>query len=356
MGMNPSGTTEAMLTDDGFVGASPQPFSQDACWKIGFAAATYLRSVLLGYDRSDPNINRIVIGHGPGSAAAEHAGAASRGVLCSDYGSLELGEVCWGEVSAWMARERCAGGLMVWGAGPESRTLGVSVFGQGGRQIFRESGLAEIGRISSRLTPHPRPPIRVADRGSAAAMLGELLLKWGDWSRWPSGQAGVADRTLELQVPQARARTILQAVLKKAGVVAQVSDGSSSGDRSERAWVLALDPSSRDCRVLRPGPSGCAAPALPWREIAESLLTRYRPGADALAMVVPEADEALQQAAQASGRSVVVRRLGGCAHQRALAELGNGVAVDIGGGVMHQALGGSGCGLLTMVMLASCLL
>ncbi|MBU0618227.1 MAG: phosphomannomutase/phosphoglucomutase, partial [Planctomycetes bacterium] len=62
----------------------PDPLNEDIAWRIGNATAQFLRTSLSGYDRSDPEMNKLIVGrdmrtHSPALSRAFIEGVVATG-------------------------------------------------------------------------------------------------------------------------------------------------------------------------------------------------------------------------------------------------------------------------------------
>src|SRR5512137_2037968 len=79
-------------------GIYPDQINEQAAWKIGHAAARFLRSLLQGYDRGVASAQSLVVGrdmrsHSPAMAAALIDGMTSTGANVIDIGMIDTPQI-----------------------------------------------------------------------------------------------------------------------------------------------------------------------------------------------------------------------------------------------------------------------
>lgn len=135
-------------------GAVPSPLSEDAAWRIGHAAAQFLRSKLRGYDRAAANARSMVIGRDtrPTSSTLEQAlieGVRSTGTDVVSLGIIDTPQLYFA-VNHWGA----CGGIQVTGGHRPENHNGLQICGQKAVPLGVDTGLASIRDISARVPQH----------------------------------------------------------------------------------------------------------------------------------------------------------------------------------------------------------
>ena len=160
----PPKSTESLFTDEDVQATTPEPLDVETAWRISFSATTYLRNILKGFDRSDPEVNRIVIGgdNRPGTKSIYKA--VRDGILSSDAGAVDLGLVDWPQLCLAVNELKTAGGILVTGGLQPGNVTGMRIVSQRARAVASDAGLNEIARISARVVAHGKPPMTEAKR------------------------------------------------------------------------------------------------------------------------------------------------------------------------------------------------
>ncbi len=135
----------------------PEPLNEDVAWRIGNATAQFLRTSLSGYDRSDPQLNTLIVGrdirkHSPSLQRAFMEGAASIGTRLVDIGLIDTSQLYFAT-----SHMPCCGGVQTTASHNPANYNGFKICGQKGRPIGAESGLKEIERIARAIARHRVP-------------------------------------------------------------------------------------------------------------------------------------------------------------------------------------------------------
>lgn len=170
---------QMLFTDHDVRGLIPHPLDGDSIWRIGFSASTYLRSVLAGYDRSDPNVNRLIIAHDGRPASKILYPSLRNGVLSSDVGVLDLGEADWPQLCYTVLKLKTAGGIMLTAGTLPVGYAGLRMVGQRAKPITKETGLHEVARIAERVLAHGKPPMQQASPFSILKDYRTAVRRWG---------------------------------------------------------------------------------------------------------------------------------------------------------------------------------
>lgn len=132
----------------------PDLLNEDVAWRIGNATAQFLRTALSGYDRSDDQMNRLIVGrdmrkHSPALGRAFIEGAAATGTNVVDIGMVDTSQIYFATNHL-----KCCGGVQVTASHNPANYNGFKISGVKGRPIGAETGLHEIQRIASAINRH----------------------------------------------------------------------------------------------------------------------------------------------------------------------------------------------------------
>ncbi len=132
----------------------PDPLNEDIAWRVGNATAQFLRTSLTGYDRSDAEMNRILLGRDMRKSSPALAQAFIEGVSATSTPVVDIGLIDTSQIYFAANHVRCCGGVMVTASHNPSHYNGFKICGLHGKPIGAESGLREIQRIASAISRH----------------------------------------------------------------------------------------------------------------------------------------------------------------------------------------------------------
>lgn len=135
-------------------GTYPHPLSEDAAWRVGHAAAQYLRSKLRGFDRADPIARSIVVGRDTREHSGKLEEALIEGIRSTGTDVITLGEVGTPHLYFVVHHLGACGGIQVSaGHGPTNQN-GFRICGVHSVPIGMETGLSSIRDIAIRVPRH----------------------------------------------------------------------------------------------------------------------------------------------------------------------------------------------------------
>ncbi len=135
----------------------PEPLSEEVAWRIGNATAQFLRTALSGYDRSDPEMNRLVVGRDMRKSSPMLARALIEGMVATGAGVLDIGMVDTSQIYFAVNHLKCCGGVQTTASHNPANYNGFKICGPKGKPIGAETGLAEIQRIALAIARHAVP-------------------------------------------------------------------------------------------------------------------------------------------------------------------------------------------------------
>ncbi len=144
----------------------PDPLNEDVAWRVGNATAQFLRTTLVGYDRSDTAANTLIIGRDMRKSSrrlcqAFIEGASAIGTPIVDIGLIDTSQMYF--ATNYMP---CCGGVQTTASHNPANYNGFKICGAKGKPIGAESGLKEIERIARAISRHEvsEPPnVRTMD-------------------------------------------------------------------------------------------------------------------------------------------------------------------------------------------------
>jgi len=135
-------------------GIAPLPLSTGIAWRIGYAAAQFLRSKLKGYDRADPRSRSLVTGCDLRSASAALHTAMVNGVRAAGISVCDIGAVDTPQVYFAVRRLGACGGIITTGGRDPAAYSGFKFCGAAARDMAKVTGLLDIRDITSRIPQH----------------------------------------------------------------------------------------------------------------------------------------------------------------------------------------------------------
>lgn len=132
-----------------------EEIDEDFAWKVGHAAAQFLRSLLTGYERGQAASNRLVVGrdmrpHSEPLCEAMIAGITSAGIGCVDIGLCDTPMIYFA-----VNHLGTCGGIQVTASHNPIEYNGFKISGAGARPVGGDTGLKEIKHIVSTLRRMP---------------------------------------------------------------------------------------------------------------------------------------------------------------------------------------------------------
>ena len=133
-------------------GTVPDPLNEDVAWRIGNATAQFLRTSLSGYDRSDPEMNKLIVGRDMRKHSPMLCQALIEGALASGTHVVDIGMVDTSQISFATNHMKCCGGVQTTASHNPSNWNGFKISGPKGKPIGGDTGLKEIERIAKAIS------------------------------------------------------------------------------------------------------------------------------------------------------------------------------------------------------------
>ncbi len=132
----------------------PEPLNEDVAWRIGNATAQFLRTSLSGYDRSDPEMNKLIVGRDMRTHSPALSRAFIEGVLATGTAVIDIGMIDTSQIAFATNHLKCCGGVQTTASHNPAKYNGFKISGPGGKPIGADSGLREIARIAAAISQH----------------------------------------------------------------------------------------------------------------------------------------------------------------------------------------------------------
>ncbi len=136
-------------------GVYPEEIDEDLAWKIGHAAAQFLRSQLSGYERGQASTNRVVLGHDMRPSSEALTKAMIEGITSTGAGCFDIGMVDTPMVYFAINHLQTCGGIQVTASHNPIQYNGFKVSGLKARPVGENSGLREVKHLVTGLRRMP---------------------------------------------------------------------------------------------------------------------------------------------------------------------------------------------------------
>lgn len=150
----PASTIQSLFHTSDVSGVFPSPLSTDAAWRIGHAAAQFLRSKLRGYDRADPEARAVIVGRDTRESARPLTDALIEGIRSSGTDVVDLGETDTPMLYFAVDHLRACGGVQVAGGNQPLDHNGLRICGVKAIPVGIDTGLSSIRDIAARIPRH----------------------------------------------------------------------------------------------------------------------------------------------------------------------------------------------------------
>jgi len=134
--------------------AYPEVLDEQIAWRIGHAAASYLRGVLRGLDRSDPVATTVVVGRDMRRSSSSLCAAFTEGARSTGANVVDVGMIDTPQLYFAINHVRSCGGVQTTASHLPGEYNGFKLAGQQGRPIGADTGLADIERIAQNMVKH----------------------------------------------------------------------------------------------------------------------------------------------------------------------------------------------------------
>ncbi len=136
------------------LGLCPDLLDNEMAWRIGLAAALFLKSELRGYDRSQPDKATVIVGTDMRKNSPELAAALIEGLRSGGCPVIDIGMIDTPQLYFAVNRLGACGGIQVTGGNRPAAYNGFKFCGQKGRTISSETGLVKISKTVLNTTRH----------------------------------------------------------------------------------------------------------------------------------------------------------------------------------------------------------
>jgi len=135
-------------------GTVPAPLSDDVAWRIGHAAAQYLRGKLSGSQRADPNSRAMIVGRDGRAHSAVLQAALIEGIRSAGMDVINVGSIDTPQLYFAVNHYGACGGVQTTASHRPAHYNGFIICGPRAISINVETGLAAIRDIAARVPKH----------------------------------------------------------------------------------------------------------------------------------------------------------------------------------------------------------
>jgi phosphomannomutase len=132
-------------------GIYPDQLNEDAAWKIGNATASFLRSMLRGYDRGLANRQSLCVGHDMRTHSRSLAEALIKGMNAAGANVIDVGMIDTPQIYFAINHLGTCGGVQVTASHNPAQYNGFKISGLEAKPIGEDTGLKEIKHIATAL-------------------------------------------------------------------------------------------------------------------------------------------------------------------------------------------------------------
>jgi phosphomannomutase len=129
-------------------GVYPDQLNEEDAWKIGFAAARFLPSLLHGFDRGQTNSRAICVGRDMRSHGESLANALIEGITSAGIDVIDVGLVDTPFIYFAVNHLGACGGVQVTASHNPAKYNGFKVSGPGAKPVGEDTGLKDIKHIA----------------------------------------------------------------------------------------------------------------------------------------------------------------------------------------------------------------
>ena len=136
-------------------GIYPDQINEEDAWKIGSAAAQFLRSLLTGYERGQANAQSLCVGRDMRTHSERIAKALIKGMNATGANVIDIGMIDTPQMYFAINHLGTCGGVQVTASHNPAKYSGFKVSGLGAKPVGADTGLKDIQHIAMAL-PHTK--------------------------------------------------------------------------------------------------------------------------------------------------------------------------------------------------------
>ncbi len=132
-------------------GLYPDQLNEDAAWKIGYACAQFLRSLLRGYERGQVNAQSICVGRDMRTHSESIAKALIKGMNATGANVIDIGMIDTPQMYFAINHLGTCGGVQVTASHNPAQYNGFKISGLEAKPVGENTGLLDIKHIATAL-------------------------------------------------------------------------------------------------------------------------------------------------------------------------------------------------------------
>jgi len=132
-------------------GVYPDQIDEEGAWKIGYASAQFLRSMLRGYERGQANAQSVCVGYDMRTHSRQLAGALIEGMNSTGANVINIGMIDTPQMYFAINHLGTCGGVQVTASHNPAKYNGFKISGIGARPVGVDTGLKDIEHIAMAL-------------------------------------------------------------------------------------------------------------------------------------------------------------------------------------------------------------
>jgi len=129
-------------------GLYPDQIDEDVAWKIGYASARFLRSMLTGYERGQANTRALCVGRDMRTHSSALAEALIEGIRAAGTNVIDIGMIDTPQMYFAINHFGTCGGVQVTASHNPAKYNGFKVSGLGAKPVGVDTGLKDIEYIA----------------------------------------------------------------------------------------------------------------------------------------------------------------------------------------------------------------
>ena len=141
----------AIFDTDDIIGVYPDQIGEEDAWKIGCAAARFLRSLLRGYERGQANMQSLCVGRDMRTHSPQMAEALIEGMSTTGTNVIDIGMVDTPQMYFAVNHLGTCGGVQITASHRPAKYTGLKMCGLDAKPISTDTGLKDIEHIAMAL-------------------------------------------------------------------------------------------------------------------------------------------------------------------------------------------------------------
>jgi len=132
-------------------GVYPSQINEENAWKIGYATARFLPSLLRGYERGQPNAQSLCVGRDMRTHSEAIANALIKGINATGTNAIDIGMIDTPQMYFAINHLGTCGGVQVTASHNPAKYNGFKISGLQAKPVGADTGLKEIEHIAMAL-------------------------------------------------------------------------------------------------------------------------------------------------------------------------------------------------------------